>query len=391
MTDEISSPYIGAHINTQVNANAKLLDRLVLLPYYGASVWRYRLYRWLKGLLTDWIEKGFDASPGWFRNTLLFLVITTWRIVHFVLRGLELEVIHAVGREKESGEMLSVVYVGDKNLCRSIVFRVLSGNATLKKMGRISVWRLRDFERSVMDWADIVFIEISRLVPHSIESKRGIVIENPGKVLMVMPFEQGEAWETIHRRLVKKQRLNVKRFNDMGFRLVKGDAKRDFDFYYDRMYLPMIDHRHSLYAEITPREAFRKLAQKCELWFVENPEGQRVGAMVWANWGKIKHGLAFGILDGDFRYEEQGALACVYYHGIQMAYEQGARLLNGTQAPAFENDGLYQHKHRWGFKAIEDPWYPSKLLIWVPNNSPTALGWLERMRPIRTVPSVYEY
>ncbi len=257
----------------------------------------------------------------------------------------------------------------------------------MKKMGMMPVWRLRAFERRAADHADIIFIELSKLIHYPIKS--GVVIESPGNVLMVMPLKPGEAWEDINRRLVKKQRLNIKRFNEAGFHMVKGDAKEDFDFYYDRMYLPMINQRHALYADIAPKEAFRKLVEKCDLWFVENLAGQRIAAVVWLNGGHIKHGLSFGILDGDFYYEEQGALACIYYHEIRMAHEQGARLLDGTQAPAFENDGLYQHKRRWGFEAIDDPLNPNKMIMWVPNSSSIALHWLERMRPIQTVPSVY--
>ncbi|MDT8896963.1 hypothetical protein QYE77_01705 [Thermanaerothrix sp. 4228-RoL] len=368
----------------------KVLDKFILLPYHAVSVWRYRIYRLLKGWLTQWIERAFDSPVGYLRNLSLFLGVFLWRFVHFVLRGLELDIIHVEGIEKVSGEKLSLVYVGDKSLFRQIIYRILNKNIVIKYTGRVPLWRLSDLERRIHSRVDLVFLELPRLLSHSIHE--GTIIENSGNVLMVMPIRRKGKWETIHRELIKKQRLNIKRFNEAGFRLVKGDSQKDFDFYYDRMYLPMVKNRHALYADIPPRESFRQLVKKCELWYVKDPEGKRVAAMVWFDGGEVKHGLSFGVLDGDFRYEEQGALACIYYHEIRMAFEQNARLLDGTQAPPFENDGLYQHKHRWGFEPIEDPWNPNKLLIWVPNGSSSvAMGWLERMRPIQSVPSAYDY
>jgi hypothetical protein len=365
------------------------LDQLFLLPYHAVSIWRHRTYRFLKGWLTRWIEKAFNSRLGRLRSLSLFLSVLLWRLVHFVLRGLELEVIHMEGVERASGEKLSLVYVGDKSLYRQIVYRILKGDAVVRYTGRVPLWRLRNLKHSILGRVDLVLLELPKIVSHPIHE--GTVIENSGNVLMVMPLRGRGKWEDFQRDLVKKQRLNIKRFNEAGLRLVKGDSQRDFDFYYDRMYLPMVKNRHGLYAEISPREAFRQLVKKCELWFVEDPQGKRVAAMVWFDGGEVKHGLSFGVLDGDFRYEEQGALACIYYHEIRMAFEQGARLLDGTQAPPFENDGLYQHKHRWGFEPIEDPWNPNKLLIWVPNGSSVAMGWLERMRPIKSVPSAYDY
>lgn len=366
-----------------------VLDQFILLPYHLVSVWRHRTYRFLKCWLTQWIEKAFDSPLGCLRNLSLFLGVFLWRFVHFILRGLELDVIHIEGIEKFSGEKISLVYVGDKSLYRQIVYRILNMDIVIRCTGKVPFWRLRNLEREIHSRVDLVLLELPRLVSHSI--LKGTVIENSGNVLMVMPIRGKGKWENIHRELVNKQRLNIKRFNEAGFHLVRGDSQKDFDFYYDRMYLPMVKNRHALYADISPREVFRQLVEKCELWFVINPEGERVAALVWLDGGDVKHGLSFGILDGDFDYEKQGALACIYYHEIRMAFEQGARLLNGTQAPPFENDGLYQHKHRWGFEPIEDPWNPNKLLIWVPNGSSVAMGWLERMRPIQSVPSAYDY
>ncbi len=359
-------------------------ERALLAPYRLTSLMRHRLDRFLKKIFTQWIRLAFDAPNTWFRGFFLGTTTALWRWSHFFLRQLELDVYLMQGESTIGEGGIRVVYVGDKLRYRYLINRLfVNGEATQEGHWRVPFWQLAGLGEALESlWADLVIFELPEVVRKVYKGK--IDAESPDSLQMIFAFRPGEDEEQIVGRM-KSQKEAFRRFRKAGYRIVEGDSTRDFSFFYERMHVPYIKGRHGGYADIGSPDVMYQLCKQARLRFVCLPDGTRIAGTLSMMSGKVYHGLFMGILDGDWNHVRNGAAGFIYYQEILSAYREGARLFDGGEVMPFEGDGVFQHKHLWGFEPIENPWHTNHLFFWTPNGSEVARQWLVTYRPIAKV------
>lgn len=107
-----------------------------------------------------------------------------------------------------------------------------------------------------------------------------------------------------------------------------------------------------------------------------NPSGEKVAGQLFFPCKSTLYGSMNGILDGDENLCSMGVLSSLYIFMMEYAFDHNFSTVDMGDVRPFENDGVYIHKKRWGFKPVINPWLTTDWLFWIPNKSKTALDWL---------------
>ena len=74
---------------------------------------------------------------------------------------------------------------------------------------------------------------------------------------------------------------------------------------------------------------------------------------------------AFGLIQEYPYYLRRGALSAVYYFIFKWAEQNSLQIVDLQRSRAHTNDGVYEHKRRWGAKAVKDMWPHTSLWIFI--------------------------
>jgi len=153
--------------------------------------------------------------------------------------------------------------------------------------------------------------------------------------------------------------------------------KEDLDFFYHKMYLPLIKNRFQDCGDIASFDFFENLMSKGFLIFSCLPNGKKVAGILINSCGKTLYGVINGVLEGDESLCQMGALSSLYVFTMDYAYNNHYYRVDMGEVRPMENDGVYIHKKRWGFVPEKSPWLKTDWLFWIPNNSQEAFDWVK--------------
>lgn len=91
-----------------------------------------------------------------------------------------------------------------------------------------------------------------------------------------------------------------------------------------------------------------------------------VAGAVFRVWGKEVSTLAFAASPGDAQRLRQGVLSSVYYFLFRWAMENGMETVDLLRSRPHTGDGVYEHKRRWGARAVLDSWPHTGLWLFPP-------------------------
>lgn len=295
------------------------------------------------------------------------------------------------GTAAGGGQTLRVAYLGDDRCFKYLESKYLQhilfndGVCATVERAKFPMVRARYFARLLSKEVDLVILQSNHLVHwHPANSGAGEWWVVSPCLRTVMDFAEGQSWAEILEGM-HAQRKNIKVMGRSGgvFRVSHSD--QDFDFFYDRMHVPLVKERHASYGVVDTREGARSLFHQGNLMLICQPEstngGSPNGETILA--GSLNHihgrtffGIGLGVLDGDTRLYNQGVITQLYFESIRWAFENKMERLDFGSVRPFVNDGLFDYKRRWGFQPVLDPWYDRQWLFWVPRGSPVAAEWL---------------
>jgi hypothetical protein len=136
----------------------------------------------------------------------------------------------------------------------------------------------------------------------------------------------------------------------------------NFDHFYDRMYIPLMQRRHGDEAYIRDSRSCQRLMRHGGMiWALR--DGQRVGGCVFERRGKILDLCVIGLLDGDPKLAQQGAISALYIRAIEQARLEGCEWVNfGLVRPSL-TDGLLRYKAKWGGTICDPALNPYSFLV----------------------------
>lgn len=126
------------------------------------------------------------------------------------------------------------------------------------------------------------------------------------------------------------------------------------DRFYERYYVPQLRERYGGLAGFAGREVLATHIGSGE--FIEILDGETpVAARILGISGARAHLVQAGLLDGDQRHRDSGAIAATYLFGALRACERGATTLALGGSLPFLNDGVLAFKGKWGATLVLPP------------------------------------
>ena len=120
----------------------------------------------------------------------------------------------------------------------------------------------------------------------------------------------------------------------------------DLQVFYDTMYLPFLRTRHQ-HPTILEFDYLLNnyLKKNGELLFIKK-DGRVIAGGLCNLVGETYHLGTLGLKDES--YINEGAIAALYYYGIRLAYERGAKFVDLGLSRPFLSDGVVIYKRKWG-------------------------------------------
>ncbi|HLF25796.1 MAG TPA: GNAT family N-acetyltransferase [Anaerolineae bacterium] len=257
---------------------------------------------------------------------------------------------------------LFVTYIG-LEFARPVLQQLLfAEQPSVQPVGRIPYWRpdaLAEFTRS-----DLVIVAAARRWIQRLPWDGAIVA--PEYVRHVLDL-QGD-WQDVLRRMRQSARYEFRLAQTHGYTCEISHNARDFQMFYDEMYLPTMANRHGALSAPTPRgEAYQYFRHG--LLFFARRDGRRVcGGICYPERGAL-HFVVVGVLGGDPQLLRERAVDALNCLRIEWAHQHGYRAINFLGTGPYLNLGQFQYKRKWGGRVF----IPANLhrSIWIRINRDT--------------------
>jgi hypothetical protein len=347
-----------------------------------------RMARRLSHRIDDWlIDLSTAQDARLHRRALLRLLFHLRLVLMYLLYGQEGAVEFWQGEESAGGQPLRVAYIGipsaaeghSPEYLRHILFR--AGTARVEARGPCPMRRARQAAQALAAEADLVIVDRSPLQRWSPTGGGWLV--TPVFVRMAFDLDPSQPWQAAEARMAgQKHNLSLVRRHGYTLRCSRDPA--DFDFFYERMHIPMMQARHGDYGVLEGKNGLLEQFRRGHVMLVELPGQGPVAGALNTRYGPCVFGIVSGTLDGDMRWHKQGALSALYYLTLRWCHENGVTRFDNGYCRPFESDGPYRHKRRWGMHPVPDPWPLREWLFWVPHGAPAALEWLRANPPVHS-------
>ena len=250
------------------------------------------------------------------------------------------------GKEKHSGEKLTILFISKKNLSPYISNLIFSKESKIVKKFNVNIWNYKKKINQIVSDTDAVFIKCDRFYSNFFEKKGFIVIPE----WINMTLDISEPWDSFYKKLSKSAKEDIRKIKKLGYTY---EITRDIDklkmFYY-KMYLPYISWK---YRESEIQANFYTIQhifeQAGELLLTKLDDEYIFGGLFLRKKDKIITSFA-GIMEGKFEFVQQGAIAASYYFLIQYSKERDVKSINFGSSRPFFNDGIFMYKRKWGAK-----------------------------------------
>jgi hypothetical protein len=163
-----------------------------------------------------------------------------------------------------------------------------------------------------------------------------------------------------------------------GFQVELSKDISGFDAFYHDMFKAYIRSRHGKCSVVDAYDKLRKRFEKDgEILFITE-EGRRVAGMMISYQNNKAAAHRLGILDGDFKWVEKGAISALYHHTIRHCRALGFKKLHVGGSRPFFSDGVLNYKMKnWNMR-IDDYARQFYFLLKPQTRSPFALQFLTK-------------
>lgn len=333
--------------------------------------------RWLNRLTVlfdDLLVKVYSHPQEGKRKRYLKPLFALRRALLFLLQGLTFQIFEISGKAREGGHDFKVIYFSEGKGMQFLISKMFENeNVNCQMVGKARFWELGRAAANFEKQCDLVVVEQNTLLHW--RPAHGPWVSSPTWVRMVFDLDLQHPWEKVEHSFRKHER-NIRRMKRCGYRYEISHDPADFDFFYEKMYVPTIHGRHASYGLVDTKQHLFSLFQQGFLLFIVDNEGNRVAADMAAIYGDVYFGVVCGVLNNDETLLENGVTSALYYYAIQWCHENKFRRCDIGEARPFEYDGLYEYKRRWGYKPVLELWNTREWVFWNPRQSAAAREWL---------------
>lgn len=267
---------------------------------------------------------------------------------------LQLSKYYVEGKEKHSGEKLSILYYGDK--INFVYFSTLLFSETTneKCLGKIGIKRIKKELKNLPYEADLVLIKTDRSYSGFLQKKGFITIPEWSDTWL----EISDGLEDVIKRFKKSAKEDIIKIKKKNYTY---EISKDIDklsFFYNELYLPFISER---YGQLALPKTMNLNFNEIKSLFIKDKgvlllvkkDKEYIAGVVLVTYGKVASPIYMGIrTDIDFLSDDVGST--IYYFSIIWAIKNGYELMRFGDVRPFLNDGLFQYKRKWGMRLTKN-------------------------------------
>ena len=274
-----------------------------------------------------------------------------------IIRNYRFNVWLLEGRERNSGEKLSIIYAGHRANKNYISHLAFADTVKESYHGIIWLWAALRLHIKFPE-SHLIILEINEKLYKRFSDNAGLYIPCwiDGELYLEDVINRYKTSENIKSdlRKIRKYKLQYEVTHDRGL----------FDHFYYQMYVPHITRVHQDRALLMSHRVMIEKMDHCDLLLIKM-EDEYIGGELLIYENDTVRAWSLGIKDGDMRYVKAGAVGAFYYFRTQYLADKGYQKIRMGASRAFLKDGVLTYKKKWGMRLI-GPRYSG---FWVRPNS----------------------
>ena len=278
------------------------------------------------------------------------------------------------GKEKHSGQALSIFYYGSLMSYDFIVGSVYSEHAIQREQENVSV-RLGARLLKQECACDVVIGDLAWPYYHALS--RSEFLRLPPQI--AHKLELPSDWAAIEQRFLsrKSTKDELRKLEKYGLSYRTTRDRGALERFYDTMYIPYARQRHAALLDVDPRELVVKIGTMGAL--LEIMDGERVvaGGILQRVDQRMRF-LWLGIVGGLDAGLQGAAGAALYCFAIKHSISAGCNELDLMYSPANLDNGIHRYKRKLGSRVCND-WPYGQLLVKVARLTPAVVSLFAHM------------
>ena len=311
-----------------------LSSRALNLVHHGLAHWWVHP---LENRVIPWLESGRQTR---FRSAILRWVAWCANVGRILVLELRVNVQRWVGSE------WSVTYIGDGTSTEYLSSIMFPNEHTVVELPRVFLWQVPALVQKYTGEGDLVVCELNEIARWSLSGVNTFFFV-PLWIKQVLE-EIDRPMEDILASINRTTRKNIRRLESEEFTYLFTQEEEDFDFFYNRMYLPYIPARHQGQGMVMREyESIHNLFLEGGLILIEDCH-EPACSMVCILDDDTCVSCQMGVLDGDFDRVQRGINVALWWSMLDWARSKGARRFDLGGSRAQTSNGGLNFKRLWG-------------------------------------------
>jgi len=276
----------------------------------------------------------------------------------------------------------SIVVAGPDPWAFDLPSRFFRDNPERKLLDQVPVWQLETTLEHLSLEADLIFARVDRLASRLFFHRQALRVPEWISTGLTVPADLEQLVRSSH-----SLRDDIRKVRRNGFSPSVTHGKRDFEAFYDEMYVPFTTQRHGQAAFLYPRRLLRSRFHRGGILWLKSAGGEKIGGVLLEHDGPVLHFWSCGTRNGDLELEKAGVISGLYFHAIDYAKQQGLAYVDFHGVHACLTDGLLRFKRKWGMSLqIRKDNYYEVLIRWR-EWSPVVASFLTDVPVLHCAPS----
>ncbi len=252
--------------------------------------------------------------------------------------------IELAGVERNSGESMKVVYIGDKSSYEYVVSCLFDAQPEVCCQRRIPWWSVNRQVKDSRRVADLLVGDVDFPLDPLVKKKGALVLPRWLKQKVVI----ADKWEDVLAKLRRKTRreaLRSIRKHNLKARVVR-EAGSD-SYFYHQLYIPYIHRRYGAQATVVNEQRFLRECASGQL--VQVLQKDKILGVVLVHISGKQLTIAWMGIDKDVEGNQlNGVTDALDLYCLMFAYTQGCDVMDMGGSRPLINDGVLRYKKKWG-------------------------------------------
>ena len=269
--------------------------------------------------------------------------------------------IELAGVETNSGENMTVVYIGDKSSYEYVVSCLFGAKPEVSCQRRIPWWSINQQVKDARRIADLLVGDVDFPLNLLVKKQGALILPRWLKQKVVI----SDKWEDVLAKLRRKTRreaLRSIRKHNLKARVVR-DAVSD-SYFYHQLYKPYIHRRYGVQAMVIDEQRFLRECASGQL--VQVLQDDKILGVVLVHISGKQLTIAWMGIDKDVAGQQlNGVTDALDLYSLMFAYTQGCDVMDMGGSRPLINDGVLRYKKKWG-SAVSQGLIPKGCIFYVP-------------------------